>query len=573
MEDSQGYKLVFKDEDNNVILEDTVADIEVYELPIDIEISGIFTVEIQAIGYGEGKVFNSTISSKTSGQEVPGEVVSFGYDDTTNLLTWKAPSGMLDTDKFLLTYTVLQKDTELVSENNYQIVTNTYNHKKEISYQQVEFYNSSTEEYFYLINGVGIYSNIQISVVRPDTISSKPQVEDDVDLELFAGGNGEENNPFAIENAEQLLNISKFATLNKHFVLIANIDMSGVDVNERLNNFGAIIANEFKGSLNGTFKTIHGYKFSELDSPDTIKLTEVNNFALFNKLTSANIRNLNLGKAGTTTNIVNTFANPINDVVQLSMLAVEAKNSTIERINVRPMSITLVKGGSSSTVNLKKGFKISALVGTVSGGSIKNCVVESLTTNTNGIFFPNNSEIKTYISAVAAAATGVEISGIKVGVNAPYSAGAKLNVSVSYSNMPTITYVGTVAGYSENCTLNDVYADLVLNNAQVQYAGGVIGCANNSTIESSSSSGTINYSCKANTNIGGVVGYMQDSTIISSNSNTVFNITKDNAYNIYVGGIVGTINGGSKKSIINSCTFTQTGINTYGYASGMYQII
>lgn len=108
--------------------------------------------------------------------------------------------------------------------------------------------------------------------VKVNTVYVEKKMEVDVTAK-FAGGNGSENNPFLIANAEQLHRVREH--LNGHFRLIGNIDLSSYSSGSGWTPIGSATT-PFKGSFDGS-----GYKISKL------KMNTSNNYVgLFGEVAS-----------------------------------------------------------------------------------------------------------------------------------------------------------------------------------------------------------------------------------------------------------------------------------------------
>ena len=136
-------------------------------------------------------------------------------------------------------------------------------------------------------------------------------------------------------------------------------------------------------------------------------------------------------------------------------------------------------------------------------------------------------------------------------------------------------YVGLI-GYLKNGTISD----LGIVNSRIaaqpnigydRYIGGVVGCAENSTINNCYNTGIVTARSDYRCHIGGVVGYVNGNSTIDGcfNSGTVITAATSSSNTGYVGGIAGYMESGhiSNSYNIGSVSFS---VSTYGTSGSAY---
>ena len=532
----------------------TVVDIPEYIVPS--ETTGKFTINISAISYGEGKEFNGKAMDDPfeSSTEKPDQVDKFEFNDSKNRLEIVVKANkFLNGDKLLITYNFAEYISGGIKS---QILK-----EETISFMQIGNFEKLDDEtylYYYPLAAMGQYSSISVQVTRPGTVPSNTVSTKDKDLHLFEYGAGildnpetEENeyNPYRIKNAEQLLNIQRLPEAN--YELISSIVMNSVNVAERLSSVGAVIANEFKGTLDGKEFSIHGFNTDELAKTDTIELENVAEFALFKTLKGATIKNLVIGSPNIQLILSNMFASSTSNVVKLSLIATGANTSTLDNIQVLDLKMMI---GSSSNAQLSGQMVLTGLIGESSYSVIKNSTV--------------NFSVEVNIATTGEIAVGGMIG--KALDTSIADSNITFNIATSYDNM--LTYVGGTIAYFEgneaqSTGISNTHATVTIKNVKSTYVGGLVGFARYIKIEGGSTSGSysitgINYA----TYVGGLVGLSQNAIItvgtdekgkeIHSGSTMTFDVTLTSIENKFFGAIAGSltvINNINPVSYINNC--------------------
>ena len=398
-------------------------------------------------------------------------------------------------------------------------------------------FESGKYEYEFMFSKIGTYTNISASIKRDGTINSIVcnYSGSDIEFNLYASGSGTESDPYIIEDSTQFFNIEQFATINKWFELGADITLGKDEVNARLGTSRpALIDADFNGTLNGNGNSIilgddEGANFK-------LEIQNKTSFALFKKLTSgATIKNLNIGYSGKPTIIENSFANSTNDMVKLSVVAVNVDGSTIQNVKMQSFKFELTGGAETK---FKGGFKISGFVSDMKGGSITDCTLASFSVD---VYKEFNGD--TFIAGFVTTATeNVNISGI----NSEGNEGAVIG-GISLPTGCCLTRFGGVVSNLDNSTISNVKVKVEVENFYARNLGGIVGYVNNSAkIENSEVIGTINYTEKTGFvfNVGGVAGYVFGSTIESSGSDLTLAVA-DGEDLITIGGVAGCLQEGT----------------------------
>ncbi|MBO5954473.1 MAG: hypothetical protein J6Q13_00710 [Clostridia bacterium] len=547
VENAQGYNVRFEylDATGQSQVETGVVTTNEFTATLANGIDGVFTIYISAVGVGDGKVFNSASVDFTSSKEVPASVSAVEFDsensrfvitvDDANFFDGDSLKIMADLNKYVINenvtaenpgYSVLSKDITALIET--------------ISYQQsgrYEIVDDNTTKYYYPITTMGKYSNISVQVVRSGTLPSNAIVFEDsgqrnyVDFNLFSYGDGTNANPYRIQNSTHLLNINHFVSAN--YELVSSINMSGVNIASRLEQFGALISSTFSGTIEGNSFSIFGFNKDTTNKTDTISLNDAPNLAFFTTLSGATIKNLTFGEENYQFILLNTFANSVPNVVNLSLIATGANNSIIDNIKVLNMKIQLVSSLSKTSGTLN----VAGLVNTMSSTTISNSTI-NLEINVD-MRLSNN--VSSYIGGVATNATNSNIT-------ATVESGTSITFKVSTRETNLLTYVGGVVAYqtgntSKTTGIKNTNVNFTMANIKVEYIGGLVGFASYLTIDGCETTGSYSKSSvNYETYVGGLVGYAVSSNIQNSGSLIEFSISLVSSVDyVYVGAIAGVL--------------------------------
>lgn len=531
VEDAEAYNLTFTYTDSTgtkqTIIENGLTTCA-YIPEIEGGFSGEFTVTIKAVGVGDGKIFNSDVLEYTSSIEVPKQVKSLTFDDATKKFVIDVnKSELVDGDDIMIYF-----DLERFVVNNGVTETETaeFKHFEVTDFEDLEIEGVQIRRFYYQLTVMGKYSKIYAQVVREKTLNSNAVATDDVPMQLFEYGDGKDI-PYGIKDATQLLNIKYFT--GAKYELMGGIDMSSVDIASILQTQKAIISEEFSGVLDGTIKN----KFAIFNF-NADNLENVTNFALFGNLKNATIQNLTFGTKDNLIKLSNTFAKDPTSVVNLSLIATGAQNSTITNINVLGFEVSI---SGTSGLKITKDVQIATLV---------NNIVE---TTISGIITTSNVKVNVQIDGyvgIGGIATSMKNSNIVEMISE--SSTIKNNISLTISSATLIDRIGGVvaevpSASAQQSAVRNTIVNLTAENVQATCLGGVVGYGHTVTIETCEISGTysqtgINYT----TYVGGLIGYSDGATTITNSKTTLaLNVGISSAKDKYFGVVVGYLSGGS----------------------------
>ena len=171
------------------------------------------------------------------------------------------------------------------------------------------------------------------------TLSNMEKVWNGVDIATsFSGGNGTKDNPYQITNGSELAYLKQIVENNtltnlqdNYFILTNDIDLGGnnwqgIGIQTKEDIYG------FSGHLDGQGYTIKNFK---IEKPTTINNTDY--YSLFNILSDAEIKNLNINNVDITTTA------SLNSII-LGLIAGQVQGkSTISNIAVQSTNLSLSK--------------------------------------------------------------------------------------------------------------------------------------------------------------------------------------------------------------------------------------
>ena len=469
---------------------------------LNVDLSGKFEIDLRAIGVGEGNVLTGPKTTFESSIDTPQPVKDLMLDDkTTYAFTWTSQGEMFEGDKFEISYKFK-------------------NNNGEVDKSATVSYVDGQTDYSFPLTEIGTYSNFKVYVKRSGAASSLVQEwTKSYEFNKFNSGAGELKNPYIITSKQHLMNIALSNYNTKHFVVGDNIELNSTDVQ---NCGGYLVAENFEGSISGLYnEATYSIKFAD----EVIDISNFENFALFGNLNNATISNLFIaGK--TSTKFTNLFAKDGASVLNLSLVARNAINSTIQNVNVENIEYELeIEKGLGSVY-------VAGLVAYMEGGSISGCVVENLAvkfvdSNKNGT--ENVSSSTTYIGGLVAKAVN-KVTMVNCSI---------YNLKLQQTKLQTVAfYVGGVAGHvtvkngntersliknvnvgeieTDNEELLKVREGMIVSEMVAKYFGGIVGLSEYVNIENCST--VVDYALnehKYETNIGGIVGVSNNTTITS----------------------------------------------------------
>ena len=544
VENAEKYQVVFNYNDSSMTPnEDSkIVDTASYTPPTGV--AGSFSLTIWAIGLENEKLFNSNSTTYHSSTDAPNPVKSFSYDaELKNQFIIEVNDDFKNSDKLVLRYNLTQYTKGGGQENlGEQIVEINYVDGQTIYYSPITI--------------MGLYENITVQVYRQNSIASeRTAISGSINMDLFEYGGGIENEPYTINSAEQLLNIKYYSTNQAYFALGCSIDFRSFNIEEIIStNGGYLISETFNGTLSGGTVTqknsIYGFNSTELDDKtfkETITLNAMYKFALFGKLDGATLSNINIGATNSKLIVSNMFALDLMNMIKLSVIAVEANNSTIDDVDFIYQSVEInleINLPADDTDNLlnHKGIKIAAMFATAENTRILNS-----STKLN-ISIVNNAESvlggKVYLAGVVAQATDCEVKDVEVDVE--MSCGGNFAVDHAGGAVAYFTSGGAISGAKVNVTMNNMY---------VLQFGGIVGYAQNLNIENSKVLGTyLQQSVNYNLTVGGVVGKAEDVNVVDCSNFMDFDINlTSTGTQQYIGIIAGNIYKQTISSSITNC--------------------
>ncbi|MFQ6752262.1 MAG: hypothetical protein ACLRFL_01685 [Clostridia bacterium] len=508
------------------------------------DIVGTFNIYIRAFGVGADKHFSGENVEFRCETTVPEAISEIFYDEDSNEYYWSAEN-YTDGDVFNISYNLAQYTSAGLG----PLQAKSYN---------ISYYKSMGQEFRYPITTMGVYTDFKVYVTRANTVwsATTEYVGDSdgiIDLDLYAYGDGsDEANAYIIKDVAQLLNIKYFANREMYFKLGDSLDLSEIE-----NIMDIVLANDgglFCSSFNGVFDG-NGYVFYDA----IIELNDIEKFSLFGELNSAIIKNIEFGQENGII-LSNSFANKVENVVQLSLIATGANNSTIQ--NVSGKTIFNISGN----INTEKNIYIAGLIAQDKGSEImsddpdlKLSVSVSIAAN---IEFAT-ARVGSYISGLVAEGMGTNVSNC--------------NVDFTLSSSSACTYVAGLIAYfdgnNQNAIIEDTDVTINISNVNIPYLGGAVGYGKNITIDNCTVLGNINNNAVAlGVYIGGIIGLADSDTITNNTVEIVFNLTCNNATgDRFIGAIIGR--GMSCTTSGNTTTYTvddETSYNNGSVELGLY---
>ena len=389
--------------------------------------------------------------------------------------------------------------------------------------KDIEMPYNEAQNYKVKLRAIGEYQSVMVRVVRGNA-SSEPKTMDNIILDVFAYGEGKENNPYVITNSTQFLNIPVYNEKNVYFKLGGNINMSGV-----LNNVSnGYVLQEFKGVLDGNNCSIAEFNYNALSQTDDVSFENQTRFALFGELNGATIKNLNIGKEGVDLTITNTISQTEDQSLEtnltFAMLALNSVNSNIQNVNLKNMKLVIV--GENK---LKGNVQIGGLIANATGGTIANCGVDfKLDLRLD---FNNTISERINIAGLVAIANGTRVVSDKTDSDDTVYFEMEDN-RVGGSSF-TINNIAGLVAHGTNVTIENVKVKVKVIKTKTVNFGGVVSFASNVSINScdvdvvfGGTSDAEKYNVYLNSVFyGGVIGYADKATSVNATDvQVLFNI-------------------------------------------------
>lgn len=563
-EDAQGYWVKFEYTNAGgelVTYEETLVGSEQNSISAPDGMIGQYTVSIRAIGVGDGYVFNSGIATYTSSKDRPNPVGTIVYDEENYRYYWTTASDFGDGDKLHIVYQFrpfVESADGIVLDNERRVEV-VYN------YNQVGTFFVSNEitYYFYAPTVMGTISDFTVQVEREGTLYSTTSRGQNITMDMYSLGSGTAEDPYGIDSAIELLRIDHFNSAN--FKLISAINFAGTNVADLITSQGSIISSSFSGTLDGQGFAIYGF--------GSVAVSEVSQFALFNALNGATIKNIVFGEANLDTIISYSFASTNDNVINLSLIANNANNSTIEDITLHNFKFVL-QGNGRLTENIYIGGLIGISENTTISGSILEVEVQ---------FDVDFTSRNSYIGGIVGNATGTTINS-----SSTRATSVEFAITQSKTNR-TFSHIGGLIGYligdsDRNTGIFNATSYVTFNNIYASNLGGVVGFISRARVEDSTSNGSIVHTGINNdTNIGAIAGTSQSGIILGNTINLTYDIgiINSTSSSIYIGAVAGRLTTIDSMDcqvtdcvvayeFINETSLSSTGIiaiGLYGYSS------
>ncbi len=541
-ENAQGYKVYFTQ--NNELVDTVIINaIDGTRVAIPEDITGKFGISIEAIGIGEGYVFNGDAVDYTGSFERPVAVGGISYDNENNRYYFKADD-FLAGDKLRISY-----DIREYSYNNASVVTlPAVRVIVEYTYSNAPFFMDGNNKYYYYApSAMGEYLNFAVQIDRNGLYSSTSPASNMI-FNIFAFGDGSENKPYGINSVDHLLNIYKKPS--SHYMMYGAVDMSSIDMSARIDRFGAVLASEFTGVFDGKGCALYGF--------DNITLDNKTSFAMFGNLKGATIKNLNFGIETNTMTITNTFAKATSGVVRLSMLSLEANDSTIENVTLGEVKFVIAGSGS-----LTGGVYIAGLVAQATDSAILGAI-----TNVK-VEFNATASSSAYVAGIVGRATNSMVESSAIRDSSSRFAFSQGRAEVQFN------YIGGAVAYMSGTTgekfgvYNTSVEFNITSNFNAQNIGGVVGFATRVNIEKCIVSGEVKHTgMSGNVSLGGITGTAQDSTIKSCEISLNFNLRISNYSSLKIGAVSGFLTASNNSQcIVDDCVIAGAFVDKTEYTN------
>ncbi len=533
VDNAQGYLVQFLQDDQ--LLEESVVDGTSIIIPDSLV--GRFSINIKAVGVDEGYVFNGDFTTYVGSFERPEAVSGVVYDRENNRYYFTADD-FLAGDKLRIRYDF----REYVYNNSSVSSSQVRSVIVEYTYANAPSFTVDGRKYYYFApQAIGEYTNLSVQIDRNGLYSSTSPGEN-VRFDIFGFGDGSESKPYGINSANHLLAIAKYS--DKHFIMYGAVDLSDIDFADRLRQHNAIISTSFSGVFDGNGRAIYGL--------DNVLLDGANDFALFGTLDNAVIKNLSFGIENKTSTITSRFTNNLSSAVRMSLLAVNANNSTIENVSLRDVKLVL-----SGTGELRGGVYIAGLI-----INANNSTIIGTQANVN-VQLNCKFTIDSYVGGLVAKANGsVFNSSESRDTNVTFSmtqGRADMNIDyiggiVAYLNGGTVSASGVFKANVNFTLSNNIYATNI---------GGIAGFATKANMNENIITGSIVHSGLSGTRyIGGVVGLGQDLQIFACDVGIDFNITISNSTGIRIGAVAGYLTASTNGECrVDSCVINVPFVN------------
>lgn len=592
VEHAQGYKVVFEystQEDEWITLDPITTTSTSILAPN--ELNGTIKITVQAVGIGEGKVFNGESSYAISSNKKPASTseISFGLTDINGdgvqdcyAYTFSA-SDFLSFDTIEVNYMLFKylSITDL-DQTPTKVNTKIYYVDGKIKTKSILTYNSTITEQdeqdaeMLTIDGttvfvirptiMGNYTNFSTKITRPGTLDSDIVVAKDQTFQIYSFGDGK-NVEYHINNLEQFLNIKYY--IGAKYVMDAYIDISPA-----ITSGTSFLIEQFEGELDGQNKLFYSSNYDGDFANEQIE--DTNEFALFKNINNAKIKNLSI-KSENRQIVLKMFAKSNSNVVQLGVMAINATNSTFENIRVENVKLIVVAKNYTQNEKLDGQILASGFVVNMADCEIKNSYfdvnveIDSQFTNQNNI-----------LAGIVAVATSN--SGVTKLTNNDLDFAVSATDAVA-SNQERIKFVGGMVGSftgnlntAEDGIFNQSTNKVILNvsGLGVNTLGGVVASATGITVDgiTATTSYTAPQKIRSAT-YGGAIGLMEGCELTNTTSNATFTITLDSGMDknyLLLGSLVGRADSylTERGRIFNCGALNQTSFSGLNFTLGAF---
>ncbi len=544
VQNAQGYKVTFSwggSESQQSITKVVKAE-EGLKCVAPAEMSGSYTIKIQAVGVGTGKVFNGGKYVFEGSSERPESVGEIRFDETDLSLYIPVSSDFKTNDVLRISYQI----SAYSFNSNGSVAGNAVEQIVELTKANTEYVRviDETTYFVYPLSTAGVYTRIAVNVVRKGSLSSVATPYEDIYFNYFASGDGSAENPYGIATSEHFLNIALKPNFN--FVVLQSINLSDIDATAQITKYGALIANKFSGTLDGGDFAIAGLSNISISN----NIANFEGIALFNQIENATIKNLNIAETdNNSTKLANIFAQQQSNVLKLSLIAMKATNSTLIDVSLRNAVLEI----SGSSALMADGY-VGGLIAIATDTTFEGCVV-NLTVKFVADFVPTSGNV--YIGGLVAYATNIT-------VNSSSARATSVGLTVEQTRVNRVfKAIGGVAGYTTTTTssqINNVNATInQTTNVYAENFGGIVGHAVRTTISGATVLGNFVHTALGTINLGGVVGQLIGGSVDNCTIRLTFDLTIARNDRTYIGFVAGYLASSSgTMATISNCKINQT---------------
>ena len=511
------------------------------------DVAGRLITTIIAYSGDAANLLNSNALIVETKTDAPKPIKELTYNDVLNRFEWKVDdSDFTNSDKLIVRYNFVEFELG----GNLTSVAKVF----EINHEEIGRYDDELGIYYFNISVMGKFENFTVTVHRNNNIDATSSSIEKT-LNLFACGAGTEDKPYIVENQTMLDNMNYYP--NAYYKL--NSDISIIDKTYT----SAILDFEFNGYIDGTKSSTENYKIDL----SNIELRNVQEFALFSSLNGATITNLDI--SGNIENIIN---NQITGDVKIALLAIDSVNTTLTNVRIITSAITVNENEENVTNEIVGNLYIAGYFAIDNNSTLTNCyIVEDGSNRGLIINLDVDVSVDEYVGSISAYANKTHIDG------------GKYNVEIT-NQESLVKYIGGLFGYyigddtdNKNCLIQNTEVNILINNVNTTYIGGIVGFAKYLKIQNNTVSGNIEYTDISDINLylGGIAGVVESGLIYKNTINAEIRIDVVSVGNgLNIGLVVGSLSVDENKfltcelkgdySEISDKTNITTGVLTLG---------